>query len=178
MTYDYSNNSSPAPAKPQSDKTDLQSRVLFITILGKQDLQNNPEKTLLRALQQYIISTSWKTGLTGDIALYYTNPPKKVKIPHAIASQLKAIECYAMHPDHDTAGKAIISVFKDIPECYFKRKSSLVSWLGKLFKPNLTEQYYSKFKPDLKHRHQLIKMLKLDMQSDAAKLLDSLLLSK
>jgi hypothetical protein len=173
MIYNYNNKGSAIVSAPQSD-THLQSRVLFITIIDKQDLQTNPQKNLLRALQQYIISTSWETGLNGDIALYYTNPTKKIKIPHDIASQLQAIEIYASNPDEKTIRKAIISAFKDIPENFFRKKSSASSWIRNFFRPNLTEKYYSKFKPGLRHRNQLITMLKLDIHSDAAKLLEFL----
>lgn len=175
MISDYRNEGPTTPVASQSSKAHLQSRVLFITILDKQDLQTNPKKTLLRALQQYIISTKWKTGLNGDIALYYTNPQKKIKIPHDIASQLQAIESYAINPDEESGQKALISVFKDIPENFFKRQSSSISWLRNFFRPNLTEKYYAKFKPGVRHRNQLLKMLKLDTHSDAARLLDSLL---
>ena len=56
----------------------------------------------------------------------------------------------------------------------YSNEGAETPWLRNFIRPNLTEKYYAKFKPDLKHRNQLLTMLKIDLHSDAAKLLDSL----
>lgn len=176
MISDYINNRpSEKISSPQSSERDLNSRVYFITIISKQNLATNPEKVLLRALQQYIITTSWKTGLTGDIALYNTNPPKKIKVPHEITRQLQAIENYAKNPCRETAEEAITCAFKKIPERFLRKKQSTLSHLQNFFRPGLIKKFYSRFRPDIKNRQQLIKMLDLNNHLAATKLLNSLL---
>lgn len=177
MTYDYIDNQSPGfnASSSQPHKTDLNARVIFIHLIGKQDYYTSPEKALLRALQQYIISTRWKTGLQGDIILYNKGRLRKAKIPHDISGQLKSIETYTEAPCKEKARDTIITVFNDIPECFLRKNHSIYSWLKRFLNPDLTTKYYAKFQLDTHSRNQLIQTLELDMHVQAIKLLDSLL---
>lgn len=176
MISDYiDNHSSKNIASPELNERSLKSRVYFISILSKQNLPTNPEKVLLRALQQYIINTPWKTGLKDDIALCGTDSLKKIKIPHEITPQLQAIEIYAKNPCKETAEEAITCAFQNFPEQFLRKKPSTLSYLQNFFKTGLINKFYSRFRPDIKNRQQLIKMLDLDNHLAATKLLNSLL---